>query len=419
MSKKYINGILGLILLSTFIDAMEKSDTPAKLVDLTAYAIVEDLEFHQNELTNKLLRLNEQCIEKGFSELLCMQLLQSRWNIINLLPRARLYSLTKKQIQKISEIVQAVDKKDIEIVTNDQSMSCSLKISNAIVVGEKQSEFVINKTQSVIIRNIDMPIKYKELLNKAILRRFFILKDKKLKYLCIDKYPCVFDSIKRLDLFGSHLIDIPDNIGIILPNLDYINLGNNKIEKIPNSLMALRRLEFLDFSWNCLHEIPHIIHIGESITELNLKGNKIRSFPQQSLQKMVHLKSLHLAFNKLINWEILSSRSLINLDVSHNRITAIPNLSNLKQLRKLIACDNKIISIDKSLIDVFENKEGGYIELTGNTFIEMAQDTYLELEDKKYLSDQLAARLYPQFESQSNQHFYRYAVARALNLAYV
>jgi len=126
----------------------------------------------------------------------------------------------------------------------------------------------------------------------------------------------------HLDLSGKQLTEIPEEIAS-LDHLRELNIDNNKIKilngKLPITLekLSASNNEIVDLEWGDV--IP-------SITHLNLSNNYLQSNALSSL-----------------------ASTIIELDISYNRIRSIEHLASLYYLIKLIAHDNNISEIPTGL----------------------------------------------------------------------
>lgn len=105
----------------------------------------------------------------------------------------------------------------------------------------------------------------------------------------------------------------------VCPSLTEINLKGNDLVSFPSNL-SFPLLQKLDISFNLLTDLPDFLTFAPSIEKINATTNK--------------LKNLHPSISKLIK--------LVNLDVSHNQITYIPELP--PTLKHLLVQSNQIDS---------------------------------------------------------------------------
>ncbi len=95
------------------------------------------------------------------------------------------------------------------------------------------------------------------------------------------------DNVYILDLSNQELIEIPESIGDLI-KIESLNLSRNSLTKLPKSMGNLQKLKFLNISNNKMNNLPEIIISLKSLTLLNLSNNdKFFSPPSTigSLQK--------------------------------------------------------------------------------------------------------------------------------------
>lgn len=121
-----------------------------------------------------------------------------------------------------------------------------------------------------------------------------------------------------------------------------LNLSNHLLHTVPLSILPVPRLTALDLSQNFISTLAFNISPLSSLRSLDLSHNLLTSLPTHlvaSLPQLVHLASLSLAHNRLWDLSALPShqlRALTHLDLSHNRLSAMPaHLSCLTRLQVL------------------------------------------------------------------------------------
>ena len=105
------------------------------------------------------------------------------------------------------------------------------------------------------------------------------------------------DSLEILNLNNNLLNRIPESIGN-LSSLKKLDLGHNSLFKIPPTIGNLEHLEFLSVEHNQLNSIPNSIGELNSLKELNLNNNRLTSLPN-TIQNLVNLETLSLENNNL------------------------------------------------------------------------------------------------------------------------
>ena len=130
-----------------------------------------------------------------------------------------------------------------------------------------------------------------------------------------------------LSLRGMSLDDVPDEFLLAFPNVHLLALSGNRLTRVPQALLQLRKLRFLDLYGNQIVLDPGqstILANCESLVYLNLSHNPLgRSF---SVHAMPYLVELHLRHANLrdIPHGVLERQWLRTLDLGNNRITTLP-----------------------------------------------------------------------------------------------
>lgn len=147
------------------------------------------------------------------------------------------------------------------------------------------------------------------------------------------------DKVKRLDLSGQNLKRIPPEISQ-LTNLKELYLGiiqyigsidKNEIQKLPNEIFSLKKLEILDLGQNKIQKIPPEINELKALKVLNLRGNPIQKLPE----------------------EVCLLENLEILDIGFTKLSRLPeNFGNLSNLKRLHVDFTKIRTFPKSTINL-------------------------------------------------------------------
>jgi Leucine-rich repeat (LRR) protein len=109
-----------------------------------------------------------------------------------------------------------------------------------------------------------------------------------------------FPNIYTLDLTDNQLTSLPESIGQ-LKNLIYLDLSCNQLTSLPESIGQLKNLTNLDLGNNQLTSAPGFISQLKNLTHLNLTRNQITSLPPQSIAQLKNLTHLYLNRNQITN----------------------------------------------------------------------------------------------------------------------
>ncbi len=166
----------------------------------------------------------------------------------------------------------------------------------------------------------------------------------------------IIDNIDRLKYFeelmlaGCSMRAIPESI-INLNKLSFIDFNGNNLEKIPSFIEGLTNLRHLDLSYNKIEKIPETIGNLKNLELLNLIWNKIKEIPK-SIKHLKNLRTAWLRDNEIevIPEEIGKLTSLEDLGLDINKLKEIPesirNLGSLKQLDYFLT---KIKELEKKI----------------------------------------------------------------------
>ncbi|XP_032191859.1 DISP complex protein LRCH3 isoform X9 [Mustela erminea] len=149
---------------------------------------------------------------------------------------------------------------------------------------------------------------------------------------------CHFVSLENLNLYQNCIRYIPEAI-LNLQALTFLNISRNQLSTLPVHLCNLP-LKVLIASNNKLVSLPEEIGHLRHLTELDVSCNEIQTIPSQ-IGSLEALRDLNVRRNHLVRLpEELAELPLIRLDFSCNKITAIPVCyRNLRHLQ-MITLDN-------------------------------------------------------------------------------
>ncbi|KAM9088506.1 DISP complex protein LRCH3 isoform X7 [Eschrichtius robustus] len=149
---------------------------------------------------------------------------------------------------------------------------------------------------------------------------------------------CHFVSLENLNLYQNCIRYIPEAI-LNLQALTFLNISRNQLSTLPVHLCDLP-LKVLIASNNKLVSLPEEIGHLRHLTELDVSCNEIQTIPSQ-IGNLEALRDLNVRRNHLVRLpEELAELPLIRLDFSCNKITTIPVCyRNLRHLQ-MITLDN-------------------------------------------------------------------------------
>ncbi|XP_009945565.1 PREDICTED: leucine-rich repeat and calponin homology domain-containing protein 3, partial [Leptosomus discolor] len=154
---------------------------------------------------------------------------------------------------------------------------------------------------------------------------------------------CHFVSLESLNLYQNCIRYIPEAI-LNLQALTFLNISRNQLSTLPVHLCSLP-LKVLIASNNKLVSIPEEIGQLRQLTELDVSCNEIQTIPPQ-IGSLESLRDLNVRRNNLVRLpEELAELPLIRLDFSCNKITTIPVCyRNLRHLQTIMLENNPLQS---------------------------------------------------------------------------
>jgi len=142
--------------------------------------------------------------------------------------------------------------------------------------------------------------------------------------------------VKELMLARNEFSTLPAEMGDYLKCCTKIDLRQNRLRKVPSSLLNLPCIATLNLSHNEIVEIPDVPQLPASLSVLELSHNHLRSLPNFVALK---LETLDISFNQFhtIPDCVCSFLALTTLNIAYNStILTLPNqLGQLKYLHDL------------------------------------------------------------------------------------
>ncbi|OXB76551.1 UNVERIFIED_CONTAM: hypothetical protein H355_004757 [Colinus virginianus] len=167
--------------------------------------------------------------------------------------------------------------------------------------------------------------------------------------------------LEELDLGNNELYHLPETIGALF-NLKDLWLDGNQLAEIPQEVGNLKNLLCLDVSENKLECLPEEINGLTSLTDLLVSQNLLQVLPD-GIGKLRKLSILKVDQNKLIQLtdSIGDCESLTELVLTENQLQILPkSIGKLKKLNNLNADRNKLTSLPK---------EVNFVQLTSTDYL--------------------------------------------------
>ncbi|MCJ1450271.1 hypothetical protein MMC28_000600 [Mycoblastus sanguinarius] len=134
-----------------------------------------------------------------------------------------------------------------------------------------------------------------------------------------------------------------------LKRLEILDIQSNAINILPDDIQNLTNLRILLASGNRLNSLPFETLSYLPLLELNAARNNLNGllFPPR-MKRLASLKTLDVSYNALTSMtdgSAVDLPSIQSLNVTENRLAALPNLSGWTELLSLVAGGNKLISV--------------------------------------------------------------------------
>ena len=152
-----------------------------------------------------------------------------------------------------------------------------------------------------------------------------------------------FINIVTLNLSNNQLTALPDSIGK-LTNLVILNLSYNQLKELPPDIGKLTNLTHLYISGNQLKELPPDIGKLTNLTHLYISHNQLKELPPD-IGKLTYLEHLWLDSNQLkeLPPDIGKLTNLVTLNLSNNQLIKLPDsIGNLTDLITLNLNSNQL-----------------------------------------------------------------------------
>ena len=172
----------------------------------------------------------------------------------------------------------------------------------------------------------------------------------------------------HVDLQGRSLVTIPIVLYTKAPEIKYLNLSRNLALKVPKDFItACTSLQEIRFTGNEAWRLPPSLASASRLSRLDVSNNRLEQLEPAELHKLTVLVSLRLANNKLSQLpsnfshfrqlrilnlssnnftvfpeHICSLKSLLDLDISFNKLSSFSKISQLTTLERLAVTNNEL-----------------------------------------------------------------------------
>lgn len=154
--------------------------------------------------------------------------------------------------------------------------------------------------------------------------------------------------------------------------LTYLKISGIALKKFDRRLLHLKLLEILDLSNNQITVLPETMHNLSRLKQLHLSNNEIKILPETFINS-ARVICLDMSHNQLMTIPSCICRlsGLQILKVDHNKLRCLPStISKLKNLRTLTLSCNQIRILPES----FQALALDHIDVFGNPFENSSQE---------------------------------------------
>jgi adenylate cyclase len=150
--------------------------------------------------------------------------------------------------------------------------------------------------------------------------------------------------IITINLSRNLALDVPRDFIQACVNLREIKFSGNEAWKLPASLSWARRLTVLDISNNRLEQLKTAeLDRLSSLVSIKMANNRLSELPPY-FANFRHLRSLLMSSNNFTRFPdlICGMKSLVDLDISFNKISALTNIGRVTSLERLWVTNNDL-----------------------------------------------------------------------------
>ncbi|MGR6804798.1 protein kinase [Sphaerotilus natans] len=170
---------------------------------------------------------------------------------------------------------------------------------------------------------------------------------------------------RRLDLRGCNLERLPEEVFALADTLEELDLGDNRLSTLPDTLPRLHRLRVIFGSGNPFTELPEVLGACGQLSMIGFRGCQIDTVPGTALPP--RLRWLILTDNHIARLpDTLAERpDLEKLMLAGNRLEALPDLSASPRLALLRLAANHFSTAPGWLV---RHPALAWLALSGNPF---------------------------------------------------
>ncbi|SEW29636.1 Leucine rich repeat-containing protein [Chitinophaga sp. YR573] len=209
-----------------------------------------------------------------------------------------------------------------------------------------------------------------------------------------------------------------------LNKLEILNINNNELQTLPDSLFSLRQLNRLEAKQNKITVVQERLNELVSLRYLDLSNNQIKDFPYflsvLQLQSLLlrsnkislidtaisfpSLRELNLSRNLLTELQFKHPLSLGILDISYNKISKLDDSLFTALLRSFYANNNEITFLPKAILN---SSNYHYFWLQNNFITELPDFFAHAIISNADFSNNKIASIHPDFDKYGAQNYGR------------
>lgn len=199
-----------------------------------------------------------------------------------------------------------------------------------------------------------------------------------LEHKAIDETLTEPEMVKRLDLSGHSLSELPEYFGM-LSELVSLNLSNNQLHTLPDSMRSMDSLSNLDLRRNRFSKLPKVLS-SLPLRSLNMSGNMLDDVSELSDYDAIRVLDLSVNSITTMDGVFNSENELRTVNLSHNYLKNVSDLFSLLAHTERLDISGNMITHIPETIGVMENLVD--LKITDN-LIEYMDDKLFDLPIEK------------------------------------
>lgn len=183
--------------------------------------------------------------------------------------------------------------------------------------------------------------------------------------------------ISEINLSNNEITSLPDSIGK-LKKVDQLYLSHNELVALPETIGDLRALKYLYIDRNSIASLPESIGKLGNLEKLLADRNQLTSIPD-SIGNLQNLEEINLSFNDIVSLpdSFGNLRNLEILDLDGNQFTSLPeSIGNLRNLHYLSLHGNQLTSLPESIGNLINLET---LNLSGNQNLRSLPESIMNL----------------------------------------